>query len=92
MNYQFKIDLFDLYRCLGLLLVRLLLFMYQWKLYKSISSSVRGRSKAASKVYFRQALGMMCLSNHKADLGPIHLHLTDSIKRMVGRRKKKKIM
>lgn len=31
---------------------------------------------------------MMCLSNHKADLGPIRLHLTDSIKRMVGRREK----
>lgn len=86
MNSQFQVDLLDL-RWLTLAFVLLLFFMYQWSRYKSIESNLGGAAKQPGKVYFRRALGMMGLSNHKADLYPIHLHLADPDKRTVGRRK-----
>ena len=59
------------------------------KLDESIQSISGGRAKQSVKVYYRQALGMIRLSNHRPDLGPIHPHLADSIKRL-GRGEKKK--
>lgn len=52
------------------------------KLDESIQSISGGGAKQSVKVYYRRALGMIRLSNHRPGLGPIHPHLTDSIKRL----------
>lgn len=57
------------------------------KLDESIQSISGGRAKQSVKVYYRQAIGMIRLSNHRPDLGSIHPHLTDSIKMLVGKKK-----
>lgn len=57
------------------------------KLNESIQSNSGGSAKESVKVYYRQALGMIRISNHRPDLGPIHPHLTDSIKRFAQRKK-----
>lgn len=60
------------------------------KLDESMLSISAGGTKQSVKVYYRQALGMIRLSKHRPDPGPVHSHLTDSIKRLVGGRKNKK--
>lgn len=58
------------------------------KLDESMLSISAGGTKQPVKVYYRQALGMIRLSKHRPDPGPVHSHLTDSIKRLVGGEKK----
>lgn len=67
----------------GLILVSNTPYCISGKLDKSIQSNSGDSTKQSVKVYYRQALGMIRISNHRPDLGPIHPHLTYSIKRLV---------